>query len=103
MRPAGEIRQALVSAAGLLATPDRAPTLTELAQHAGVGYKAARDTVANLKRCGALEIARLRRVDYRNRPVAEYVPAAPVDDSANDVPFVDLARVLGGWSTAQAA
>lgn len=104
MRPAGEIRQALLTSAVQLAQPHQAPTLAELAAHAGVGYLAARRTVDNLKRCGALEIARLRRVDYRNRPVAEYVPAQlQADESANSAPFVDLARVLGGWSAAQAA
>lgn len=103
MRPAGEIRQALLNAATLLATPERAPTVRELAHHAGVGLDAARRTVDNLKRCGALEIARPRRVDYRNRPVAEYQPARLGDLDAIDAPFIDLARVLGGWSAAQAA
>lgn len=75
MRPAGEVRQALLQAASDLATPQRAPTLRELAAHAQVGSDAARHTVQNLHRHGALQIVRTRRVHYRNRPVAEYAPA----------------------------
>ncbi|KQM68790.1 hypothetical protein [Xylophilus sp. Leaf220] len=76
MRPAGEVRQALLQAAGRLATEERAPTLAELAAEATVGYEAAMNTVKNMVRAGVLRIARQRPVDYRNRPVAEYVPAA---------------------------
>lgn len=73
MRPAGEVRQALLQAAADLTTPDRAPTLGELAEHAQVGYAHARWSVQNMARAGALRIVRTRRVAYRNRPVAEYV------------------------------
>lgn len=104
MRPAGEIRQVLLRAATDLTTPERAPTVRELAHHAGVGLEAARRTVDNLKRCGALEIARPRRVAYRNRPVAEYQPVRMVAMAdAENAPFVDLARVLGGWQAAPMA
>ncbi len=99
MRPAGEIRTALLNAAQALYTPERAPTLAELAAHSQVGYQAARDTVRNLKRCGALEIARKRPVDYRNRPVCEYRPARLVDDEPGKG-YVDLAQVFSSWSTA---
>lgn len=75
MRPAGEVRQALLQAASDLATPQRAPTLRELAAHAQVGSDAARHMVPWLHRSGALQIVRTRRVHYRNRPVAEYAPA----------------------------
>lgn len=75
MRPAGEVRQALMTAAGRLATPERGPTLLELAADAKVGYEAAMATVKNMVRARVLEIPRTREVDYRNRPVAEYVPA----------------------------
>jgi len=103
MRPAGEVRQALLTAAATLATPERAPTVREMAHHAGVGLEAARRTVDNLKRCGAFEIARHRRVAYRNRPVAEYQPARLELLGQGDAPFIDLARVLGGWTATQAA
>lgn len=75
MRPAGEIRQALLESAFALATPDRAPTMLELAHHAQVGYEAARRTVDNMRRAGTLALVRQRAVPYRSRPVAEYCPA----------------------------
>ncbi|MNV74275.1 hypothetical protein D3C71_1674820 [compost metagenome] len=78
MRPAGEVRQALLKAACELATPERAPTLRELAHRAQVGQGAARVTVDHMRRAGQLCIARLRKVPYRNRPVAEYTPHAQV-------------------------
>ncbi|MDP9891247.1 hypothetical protein J2W32_000344 [Variovorax boronicumulans] len=74
MRPAGEVRQALFDAALALTTPERSPTLLELAHYAQVGYVAARRTVDNMRRAGILVPVRDRKVDYRNRPVAEYCP-----------------------------
>lgn len=75
MRSAGEIHQALIKAACELATKDRGATLAELADRACVGRDAARMHVPKLKSRGHLQIVRERRVDYRNRPVAEYAPA----------------------------
>lgn len=95
MRPAGEVRQALLQACTQLATPDRGPTLREMAAVACVGLKAATHTVKNMSNAGQVRIARKRRVDYRNRPVAEYVPAALVD--GQDDGFVDLSSVLRVW------
>lgn len=77
MRPAGEIRQALLHACKALARPEQAPTLRELAAHARVGIAAAEVAVKNMRRAGVLHVPRTRRVPYRNRPVAEYAPAAP--------------------------
>ena len=74
MRPAGEVRQALFDAAVALTTPDRSPTMLELALHAQVGYVAARRTIDNMRRAGILVPVRERKVEYRNRPVAEYCP-----------------------------
>jgi hypothetical protein len=74
MRKPGEERTALFKAACEMVTPERAPTLSELAGKACVGKDAARRTVDNMVRAGLLRIERLRRVEYRNRPVAEYVP-----------------------------
>ncbi|WP_371083512.1 hypothetical protein [Variovorax sp. RCC_210] len=48
--------------------------MLELALHAQVGYVAARKTVDNMRRAGVLVPIRERKVDYRNRPVAEYCP-----------------------------
>ncbi len=95
MRPACEVRTALLNACSQLATPERGPTLREMAAVACVGLKAATHTVKNMSRSGQVRIARQRRVDYRNRPVAEYVPAALVDDQ--DDGFVDLSSVLRVW------
>ena len=94
MRPAGEVRQALLNACTQLATPDRGPTLREMAAVACVGLQAARRTVENMSRAGQLRRVRDRKVEYRNRPVAEYVPAAMQGD---DDGFVDLAQVLRVW------
>ena len=94
MRPAGEVRQALLNACTQLATPDRGPTLLEMAAVACVGMQAARRTVENMSRAGQLHRVRDRKVEYRNRPVAEYVPAAMQGD---DDGFVDLAQVLRVW------
>lgn len=95
MRPPGEIHQALLGAARELFTPERAPTLQEMAHRAQVGREVARRTVDNMKRHGALRKVRDRRVAYRNRPVAEYAPAELVDD--NNKGFVDLAVVISAW------
>lgn len=95
MRPAGDVRLALLSACSQLATPERGPTLREMAAVACVGVKAATHTIKHMNRAGQVRIARQRRVDYRNRPVAEYMPAIPApSDKAG---FVDLAAVLQVW------
>lgn len=95
MRPAGEVRVALLNACSQLATPDRGPTLREMAAVACVGLDAARRTVSNMQRAGQLHAPRTRRVGYRNRPVAEYVPAALAP--SQDEGYVDLAAVLQVW------
>lgn len=95
MRPAGEIRQVLLTAVGELVTSDRGPTLAELAKHTQVGAEAARRTIDNMKRHGALRIVRHRQVAYRNRPVAEYA----LNDAPGDpVGGVDLGAVLRVWA-----
>lgn len=76
MRPAGEIREALLAAALALATDTQAPTVRELAAKACVGQLAARRTIDNLRRAGLLHIPRTRKVTYRNCPVAEYALSA---------------------------
>lgn len=105
MRPHSEVRAALLSAASTLATPQQAPTLRELAAHAQVGHDHARRMVNNLTRYGALTVVRTRRVQYRNRPVAEYAPvqAHSVAGSGSDAGFVDLGQMLRMWSGATAA
>lgn len=95
MRPAGEVRLALLNACSQLATPERGPTLREMAAVACVGLKAATHTVKHMRRAGQLCIARPRRVDYRNKPVAEYVPAAMA--AGQDAGFVGLGSMLQVW------
>lgn len=94
MRPVGEISLALLGAMQELRTPEQAPTLRELALHAQVGIDAAERAVTNMKRHGRVRIVRTRRVEYRNRPVAEYEPAASVNEGAG---FVDLGDVMSAW------
>uniref|UniRef100_A0A1A7GDW7 GntR family transcriptional regulator n=1 Tax=biofilter metagenome TaxID=1070537 RepID=A0A1A7GDW7_9ZZZZ len=94
MRPAGEIRQALLDAARTLVTADWAPTQRELAEHAGVSYDAARGTVRDMVRAKALRVVRTRRVAYRNKPVAEYVPV----DKGAAIERVELDSVMQSWA-----
>ena len=93
MRPAGEIRQALMKAVHELATDDRGATLVEIAERACVGRDAARTHIPKLKSRGHLRIVRERRVAYRNRPVAEYAIA-----HAGQLPgSMVLANCLQSW------
>lgn len=97
MRPAGEVRQALLGACEALATgyPTwRGPTLREIAQRACVGLDAARRTLGNLCRAGVVRQVNARRVEYRNRPVAEYALSRAM--AAND-PVMGLTQALKAW------
>lgn len=94
MRPVGDVRQALLAACVELATPTQGPTLRELAAKACVGLDAARRTVSDMSRAQQIRKVRERRVQYRNRPVAEYAPAGP--ECAQDG-GADLASVLQAW------
>lgn len=100
MRPAGEIRQALLRAASELSTTlpvDRGPTLQEIATWAQVGVAAARRTVDNMTRAGQLRcISARRKVTYRNRPVAEYRPAEPQTSACDGEQA--LSTALAAWT-----
>lgn len=96
MRPAGEVRQALLQAAAELVTPQRAPTQRELAEAAQVSYGVARHTVRNMAQQGVLRIVRTRRVPYRNRPVAEYAPVAQPAAPAR----CELQALMQRWAAA---
>jgi hypothetical protein len=100
MRPAGEISLAIEQTVQQLWTPDRAPTLAEIAAHlmtGGVAFKAIRQTVANMKRYGRLVQVRERKVPGRNRPAAEYGrPQTDSNDAANDAVF-GLAQAIQLW------
>ena len=97
MRPAGDVRQALLDAALALTTPERSPTLLELAEKSQVGFLAARRTVDNMRRAGALVIVRSRVVPYRNRPVAEYSPPELLRELG--VRQCPLREVFATWRT----
>jgi hypothetical protein len=97
MRRPGEVHQALLDAAAELTTPDSSPTLTELAAKSQVGLGAALVTVKNMVRSGALVIVRTRRVDYRNRPVAEYATPAAVDAVTQGQ--CDMHALVSCWAT----
>lgn len=98
MRPAGEIRIALMNAAKALCYRDdqgrrRGPTLAEMAERACVAIGAARRTVDNMGRAGDLEMVFERKVEYRNRPVAEYAPSEPSVNASRS----DVDRVMAAW------
>src|SRR4051812_21248800 len=97
MRPTGEVRQALAQAAAALTTRESSPTLLELARHSQVGFMAARRTVDNMRRAGDLVVVRTRKVDYRNRPVAEY--AAPEQLEELEVQRCALREAFANWAT----
>ena len=104
MRPAGEVSLAMLQAAHALRRErlvmGQGPTLAEMVARAQVGYRVARTTVANLRRSGRLEIVGTRRVAGRNRPVAEYAPAAPALVEAGSVAVLggDLSRCMASWN-----
>ena len=97
MRPAGEVRLALIRAAYDIFSEGRVATLMELAQRACVGRDAARDLVPKMKRAGVLHIVGERRVPYRNRPVAEYAPVISTSDALNLQPWSNLNHCMSNW------
>lgn len=100
MRPRSEEATALLQTALRLSTAGRGVTLAELASHSQVGKASARVLVSNFKRRGQLRIVGLRRVSYRNRPVAEYAPALA---EAPRLPgWIALSACLTVWSKAPA-
>jgi DNA-binding IclR family transcriptional regulator len=90
MRPAGEIRIALLDAV----TDAPGSTLQELALRAQVAVDAARRTLDNLRRAGVVMRGEDRAVAYRNKPVATYMPHAKAV-AAND--SISLATAMRAW------
>ena len=97
MRPLGEVSQPQFEADLEQSTPERSPTLLELAKESQVGFMAARRTVDNMRRAGVLVVVRTRRVEYRNRPVAEYCTQPRLD--AMGVQRVPLRELFASWQT----
>ena len=98
MRPLSEVAQALLSTANRLSAAGRGVTLAEMAAGACVGQQAARNLVPKLKRRGHLQIVGLRRVSYRNRPVAEYAPVPVAAEAVNDADLADLGQFMRAWA-----
>lgn len=101
MRPPGEIRQALIDAAHQLVAelgrPNGGATLAELAARSCVGRDAARCYVDNMRRAGVLKIVGQRRVQYRNRPVAEYAPAQNSSSADTAPSHLALCNCMQSW------
>ena len=98
MRPAGEVRRALLQACLQLATPGQGVTLREMAHQAQVGVDAAAVTIKNMRRAGQICIAGERCVDYRNRPVTVYLPAQLAPPPAGQGGCMGLAHGLRLWA-----
>ena len=98
MRPAGEVRLALIRAAHELYSNGKGATLAELTRQACVSRDAARDLIPKMKRSGALRIVGERRVDYRNRPVAEYAPVIAATDALSLQPWSSLNHCMSTWT-----
>jgi ribosomal protein S25 len=93
MRPRGEVRDVLASAAGeLVQMAGRGVTWRELAQHTQVGGEVARATVRNMERAGELRSVGEVHVAGVNRPMTAYAPAEQGSGDAS------LAEVIKGWA-----
>ena len=88
-----DVRQALLQAAADLNAADHAPTLREIVHHATVGYASGLNAIKKMRRAGLLVICGERRVAYRNKPVATYVPACPISMGGQQFDFSGLTRV----------
>lgn len=104
MRPAGEVHLALLQASHAIraerASTGQGATLLELVHRSQVGYKVARALVPKLSARGQLTKVGERKVPYRNRPVAEYVPTDMVEASTEPVigaGWVNLGDALQHW------
>lgn len=104
MRHPGEVRLALGAAARELVVRSdagvRGPTLQEMAQRATVGLAIARRTANNMTRAGDLRcITGRRKVPYRNKPVAEYLPpdVAQELDAAQPEDAPDFSALASAW------
>lgn len=76
MRPRGEVRAALSEAAQALRAECGAASWRDMAERAGVGYQAARQTVENMARAGELVPVGFEKRAHSRRWVALYEPGA---------------------------
>lgn len=97
MRPAGEVRAALRSAAESLAAHMAGGiTYRDMAEAGRVGYQVARETCRNMARSGELKPVGTRQVHGAKRPLKTYMPAWCVtqQDASRS-----LATAMGTWAT----
>lgn len=97
MRPTGEVSAALLQAARDLWTPEKAGTLAELAERAGVAKQAARWAIKNMVTWEKLCIVRERKIEARNKPVAEYAPPDLVAKAERQAWDDGLSRACSMW------
>lgn len=100
MRPRGEIRQVLASAARRLAEEHGAFTWRDVAEAAQVGYCAARLTVLNMARAGELEPVGSAKRAHSRRWMTLYAPAGcaiEVEATATPPSALPLADAVMTW------
>jgi hypothetical protein len=96
-RPAGEIRQALASAAERLAQEVDGVTWRDLAAAAQVGCLAARRTVENMARAGDLEVIGSTKRAHSRRWMKLYAPAPKRESNFATSSTSALDGVVRGW------
>lgn len=94
MRPRGQARAALLASASALAVLGGAVTWRDMAAHAGVPERQARETAREMARAGELRVIGTRRVDGVNRPMRLYTVARPPRQ-------LELFTIMAGWPTIQ--
>lgn len=99
MRPRGEIRDVLASAARTLLQQHGQPvTWRDLAVQAQVGFTAARDTVRNMARAGDLRLVGTVRRPGACRPMASYVPVTAGDCHPDAAGLETLVTLMRTWT-----
>jgi hypothetical protein len=98
MRPRGEIREALSTAAKTLAANAAGFTYLELAMASQVGFSAARQTTKDMVKAGELEPVGSRQVPGIKRPLRTYRPGQQESRAPRDGVQL-LARAVGNWVT----
>jgi hypothetical protein len=91
MRPRGEIRTALVSAAEQLG--DQCFTWRDLAVTAQVGFAVAKQYAVDMRRAGELEPSGTRKVPHARRPMVTYRRRSGFVNA----PLATLDGVLRAW------
>lgn len=93
-RPREQKSQALLDALKVLIDQGLHPSLRELSHQSLVAVREARWIMSSLVRAGHVEITGFRRVQYRNRPIAEY----GFPSSTPELGHAALESVLRCWT-----